>query len=268
MPSETGKSMRALLLLSLLVMPLTSCVPPPTTPRSTDVCHVPVLPPVPALAPGSAGDLVTLTVHEATELARWIVRVRDVEEALQGCPLVVRQFSDVEYTSAPVGDLVAARAADLETLADKVIPDGVTVDVVWRRCGQVNGYYSPGTITMCYEDLFDPEFARFVFAHEVGHAVVDQMNVPVIGSEEVAADEYAAWCLAHADDRDAILAGVKFFLEHPRPEDPVDPHPSPARRAWTLLCLEDGSEDSPTVAQCAREWKRADRTWERMTHAE
>jgi hypothetical protein len=48
------------------------------------------------------------------------------------------------------------------------------------------------------EDIwtFDLGNLWFVFYHELAHAVIDQLNLPVVGGEEAAADQFATVTLA------------------------------------------------------------------------
>ncbi|MDM8558874.1 DUF4344 domain-containing metallopeptidase [Candidatus Parabeggiatoa sp. HSG14] len=76
------------------------------------------------------------------------------------------------------------------------LPKG-NVFISFEDCGTVNAFYDPqnAKIIMCYE-LFQtffefystPEDAVkaffFVFYHELGHALVDQWDLPVLGKEE------------------------------------------------------------------------------------
>ncbi|NEP13596.1 MAG: hypothetical protein F6K14_26015 [Symploca sp. SIO2C1] len=87
------------------------------------------------------------------------------------------------------------------------------ISVRFEECDEENAFYDPETveISMCYEliqkykEIFaddaesDDEYvtevidaALFTFYHELGHALVDQLELPITGSEEDAVDELAA----------------------------------------------------------------------------
>jgi len=134
-------------------------------------------------------------------------------------------------------------------------------------CGQVNAAYWPATnaLVVCNETMAQPTgVLRFIVAHEMAHAVIHQRDVPFTGSEEVAADELAALTLLAWDDEyDVLLMGLYFHV-HAQAEDPTDPHPGDERRAYTLMCLADGSEDQPEWPECRWELARALHTWGRL----
>ena len=51
-----------------------------------------------------------------------------------------------------------------------------------------------------------------VFLHEVGHAVFDYLSVPILGREEDAADQFAAYVLLQFAESDArrLIYGVAY----------------------------------------------------------
>ena len=91
-----------------------------------------------------------------------------------------------------------------------------TITVKFLDCRDANAYYDPNTleVLVCYElfdhlvDLFDPYVDRassvdemvlgvvaFIMLHEVGHAIVDVLDIPITGREEDAVDQLATWLL-------------------------------------------------------------------------
>ena len=102
--------------------------------------------------------------------------------------------------------------------------------------GEINAWYTDDAVTVCYEYLDNilqnaPEQTTpagvmrtdaiigpvlDVFLHEVGHAVFDYNQVPILGREEDAADQFAAYILLKFSKGDArrILAGVALSLIH------------------------------------------------------
>ena len=136
--------------------------------------------------------------------------------------------------------------------------------------GEENAWYADDAVTVCYEYLDSilknaPEQTTAdgvtrmdavigplvdVFLHEVGHAVFDYDQVPVLGREEDAADQFAAYFWLQSDKRDArrLLAGVAY--EYTRDaaasttkKNPfADAHGLPMQRFYNLLCLAYGSD--------------------------
>ena len=136
--------------------------------------------------------------------------------------------------------------------------------------GEENAWYADDAVTVCYEYLDSilknaPEQTTAdgvtrmdavigplvdVFLHEVGHAVFDYDQVPILGREEDAADQFAAYFWLQSDKRDArrLLAGVAY--EYTRDaaasttkKNPfADAHGLPMQRFYNLLCLAYGSD--------------------------
>ena len=98
--------------------------------------------------------------------------------------------------------------------------------------GESNAWYADDAVTVCYEYLADilrnaPKETTpagvtrtdaivgptlEVFLHEVGHAVFDYLSVPILGREEDAADQFAAYILLQFAESDArrLIYGVAY----------------------------------------------------------
>ena len=94
--------------------------------------------------------------------------------------------------------------------------------------GDDNAWYDPEglAVTVCYEYLEEvrklapeaatpggvtPENALLgplaeVFLHEVGHALFDQLRIPILGREEDAADQFACLLYTSPSPRDGLLS--------------------------------------------------------------
>ncbi|HID99066.1 MAG TPA: hypothetical protein EYP59_02100 [Thiotrichaceae bacterium] len=103
------------------------------------------------------------------------------------------------------------------------LPKG-NILISFEDCGAVNAFYDPQNVKMimCYE-LFkaflnfygNAESAAkayfFVFFHELGHALIDQLDLPVLGKEEDSVDGMATVIMVNAEMPEAaILAGFYF----------------------------------------------------------
>jgi hypothetical protein len=138
--------------------------------------------------------------------------------------------------------------------------------------GEPNAWYAPEnrTITVCYEYVQDvrdrasrivsasgvtQRDATFgpvaqVFLHELGHALYDLLDVPVLGREEDAADQFAALVLLelppaqarHAIDGAAHLLRSQAAEETPDQTVLADDHSLTAQRLYNLLCLAYGAD--------------------------
>lgn len=107
--------------------------------------------------------------------------------------------------------------------------------IVFTECGAVNAFYDSANtrILMCYELVAffaqqlaerydDAEAARqavidstlFVFQHELGHALVHLLELPITGKEEDAVDDLATLVLLHeweGGDESALNAAEAFY---------------------------------------------------------
>ena len=136
--------------------------------------------------------------------------------------------------------------------------------------GESNAWYEDDAITVCYEYLADifqnapnektpagvtradaiigPTLE--VFLHEVGHAVFDYLSVPVLGREEDAADQFAAYILLQfgKDDARRLIAGVAYAyrVDASKPSTKKNPfadeHGLPAQRFYNVLCTAYGAD--------------------------
>jgi hypothetical protein len=174
-----------------------------------------------------------------------------------------------------------------------------------QSCGRPNAYYLPrsGEVVVCFEMLLDAYrllnrhenraladthgtgrrladavgFAQFLFAHELGHAVIHRYKVPVVGEEEAAADQFALWLLS--EDRAGPGLAVAHYVfvllsvhEEWTDERVVDPHGLDLRRAHRIACwLASIDELRPatmlTVAErqhCAMAVAQAREAWSRL----
>jgi len=147
--------------------------------------------------------------------------------------------------------------------------------------GEANAWYEEATITVCYEfleglwkkandprrpatvsreDAFIGPFVD-VFLHEASHALFNQLNIPLLGREEDAADQVAAYHVLQfpKDIKRRLIASSTYSyarqlkvrnaadLFRPRMkltyyEDYADEHGTTAQRLYNLLCLAYGSD--------------------------
>lgn len=141
------------------------------------------------------------------------------------------------------------------------------IPVVFGQCGEENAYYIPSysTIVMCEELLaaFEdtaleyalnedetPEFeigaTIFVLFHEMGHALVDQLEIPVLGGEETAVDQFATLLMLNWENGAWLaLNGAFYFVD--LDVDVVVPyyydvHPMGEQRFFNVSCLVYGSD--------------------------
>lgn len=179
------------------------------------------------------------------------------------------------------------------------------LNVWFQDCGQVNALYDPETkqVAICYELLSTliGEYSRysrndsaltaavwntvfFVFYHELGHALIDILDLPSTGREEDAVDQLATLILLNggAEGRDAALQGAAWFwinARSPRQRTPFwDEHSLDQQRYYNILCWVYGSAPEAhapllggdwrlpqaRAANCPAEYQRMRRAWDAL----
>jgi hypothetical protein len=150
------------------------------------------------------------------------------------------------------------------------LPQDITI--VARSCGMSNAWYVQGTVTICYEYLDDilksmpeettPEgitqadavIGQFAYtlAHEMGHALFDILDIPLLGAPEDAADEFAAYMMLQLgkDQARRFILGAAYsyanYLKNPKVivnrQAFADSHGAPLQRYYDLMCMAYGAD--------------------------
>jgi hypothetical protein len=166
----------------------------------------------------------------------------------------------------------------------------------FAQCNDENAWYNPDehAVTFCYElvrhiEKIAPKGRRagvtrqdailgsvyFSLHHEIGHAVIDMLEWPVLGREEDAADMLAAYAILTLDKPlpEWLVRGAAWMWgQEARREKPdkgalADVHSLSYQRFFNLLCLAYGADpvtfsfvtrDLPSdrAAGCGHEFKR------------
>jgi hypothetical protein len=179
------------------------------------------------------------------------------------------------------------------------LPHDVTIG--FDRCGEPNAYYHPETrsVSLCYElvqeldDALsaggDEEGAQavsdallFTTLHEVGHALVDVLDIPIAGREEDAVDQLAAVMLvdgSEAGSEAAVngAAGLAAGDDDLDEQDFADVHALGSQRFYNVLCMvygqdpegyaqwvSDGTLPAERAEGCAEEYAHVSRSWDRL----
>lgn len=145
------------------------------------------------------------------------------------------------------------------------------INVIFTACGESNAYYDPeaSEITMCYElisdyiTIFEEDIeteedfqnevidaSSFTFFHELGHAVIDQYELPITGNEEDAVDNFAAIALLdiYGDDLGVVSGMFQFESDGEEEQADVenlafwDEHSLSSQRFYNTACLIYGSD--------------------------
>ena len=138
--------------------------------------------------------------------------------------------------------------------------------------GNIGAWYNDEVITVCYEMLADilksaptqdlpigisradtvlgPILA--IFLHETAHAIFNMLQVPVLGREEDAADQFAAYVMLRLgkDEARKMILGSAYHYRIQMPGSQVkipiqslsNEHSTPAQRAFNILCIGYGAD--------------------------
>lgn len=172
-----------------------------------------------------------------------------------------------------------------------------------KACDEINAFYDANdrSVTMCYElmEHFYRTFksvgtpdeqayekmndaVRFVFLHEIAHAVIDQYKLPVAGNEEDAADRASAYInlkeLGDEGVRAVYAAADAFAIESKQSDNSkrnlADEHLLREQRFYNSLCMIYGSDPEKhnkivadnylpkeRAVRCKGEYQRAVDSW-------
>jgi phosphotransferase system HPr-like phosphotransfer protein len=154
--------------------------------------------------------------------------------------------------------------ADMVTFFSDRLELPQDIPVRFEDCGEENAFYYPDGvyISMCYElieamanlesDLEVSKEDRYLDAtnatllHELGHALAHQLELPITGKEEDAADEFSVLALLKLNDEAGILASIyqyQTLVAQMNPEEQIywDSHSLDAQRMYDMVCLVYGS---------------------------
>jgi hypothetical protein len=175
-----------------------------------------------------------------------------------------------------------------------------------KDCGEVNALYNSNdqSVTVCYELMehfykvfksagaseekaYDKMFAavQFVFLHEIGHALIDQYNLPITANEEDAADRCSSYInieeLGDEGVRSVLAAADAFALESkdrsPDERNMADEHLLQEQRFYNSLCMiygsnptkysnivTDGYLPKDRAVRCPVEYERTVQSWVKL----
>jgi hypothetical protein len=167
----------------------------------------------------------------------------------------------------------------------------------------INAFFNPNddSITFCWEllalleEVFAPDgnwtqevqdqisgAIWFIMMHEVGHALVAVLDLPITGREEDVADQLAVVTLMEAGDKGAQAAYAGTLAIQPATTafesyEFADEHSLGPVRMFNVLCwiygsdpvkyepiVTDGHLPEERAVRCAAEWDRMSKSWQRI----
>ncbi len=144
------------------------------------------------------------------------------------------------------------------------------IRVNYIDCGMANGFYHRGLgeVFLCNENAVELSLAEqeFILYHELAHATIHKLDIPVTGLNEVAADEYAAYVLIEGGHGDVIRKVGMEMMERGGEDNPGDPHTSNVRRGMNLLCLGMQADYNLSHPSCTGDYDQVKKTWKRLTN--
>ena len=162
--------------------------------------------------------------------------------------------------------LMAGVVQDVIDDANRLVRLPRDVPVRTRRCGQKNAFYSPSehAITICNELLADLNATmaasgrsdalaltlggvEFIVAHEIGHAMQYELDLPTLGLPENVADQVAITLALKGDDGPRMLGAMMYYHDGAE-DDPTpffDEHAFNSQRMANVACMAYGA--NPTA---------------------
>lgn len=218
----------------------------------------------------------------------------------------------LRYVAPRTGEDRLARRLIAETGVMEGIVSGMNESIALPRDIEVlvkptddGPYYDPSTRTLLLGypfvayvanvfDAADPSQAprrlaertvdvvAFVLLHEMGHALVDQLDIPITGREEDAVDNLATVLAGYIDEQGTITLDFADFFSLLQ-ADPAtlqatdfwDEHSLDIQRANDAACLLYGSSPRRFGAlgrqipaarrvRCPEQWRQVERSWGRL----
>lgn len=218
----------------------------------------------------------------------------------------IAEYTEVQSPAFKEIDRQVREARLLENAARKLnaalmLPRDIRLRT--KDCKEINAFYDADdhSVTMCYElmEHFYRTFksggasdevayqkmndaVRFVFLHEIGHALIDQYDLPVAGNEEDAADRCSAYINLKELGEDGVkavyAAADAFAIESKQGDNSsrnlADEHLLREQRFYNTLCMIYGSDPAKhgkivgdgylpkeRAVRCQGEYQRAVDSW-------
>jgi Putative metallopeptidase len=212
----------------------------------------------------------------------------------------IRESGVLEQLANWINERVAL-SHDMEVKVTDGVPEGVT-DMVTQPDGRT--IFVPGTwltethgiVAEMVEEINRPAVFpeekfnaddlnvltnQYIFGHEMGHALMRNLMLPITGFEEDSADGFASFYNVNEVGSDPVIAAAMFFdafarqQGNPTMDQFASDHPITQQRVYNFLCLLEGSDpekwQAPLVDEgylpesraplCAEEWAWLNYGW-------
>lgn len=259
---------------------------------------------------GHAIDLTVDTLDELVDICDARLNGQHVQSQSSGGQFVVQFVPPPTLDDPEITESYNALRSTLESapifveLADDIdsyihLPHDIPV--TFQACGQANAFYDPEprAIVMCYELFYelaaaltqmgvpDQEIAEavtdgggFTLLHEMGHALVDILQLPVTGREEDSVDALATVLLLDVDDVDPVLSALGTFKAWELASEGKagmvwGEHSLSGQRYYDILCMlygsdpdrfqgvvNDGLLPEERAVRCPAEWEQKATSWD------
>lgn len=190
----------------------------------------------------------------------------DLAKIPNAFPSDIQPPSDTRFAAIYNGLRERAPLDAMGQFASKLIRlPNVRVEMIAKQCGAPDAHYDrrKRRITLCFETLvaanrfigregarmyaYDPMIPTMIVLHEIAHALTDVLQLPVTGSREDLADQFAVLVLTNGrpdpNVTEALASSAMFFFQYGElvdrygGQDADDVHSSGQQRAFDMICL-------------------------------
>ncbi|MDW8413614.1 MAG: DUF4344 domain-containing metallopeptidase [Acidobacteriota bacterium] len=235
----------------------------------------------------------------------FLLLIVTVAEAQRGGRLILEYLKPKDPNHEPFySGLKESKEIDVlveDLNASLVLPGNITI--AFTECGTVNAFYNPSEkrIEMCYEliDYLFKDFSErggspeeierqvansvvFIFYHELGHALVSELDLPITGKEEDVVDQLATYLILDGTPegtKAAVDAAVSFYKDPEADEELAfwDVHSLDKQRFYNILCwaygydgeslqglIDEGVLPEERAQSCPEEYELLSKAWTRL----
>jgi Putative metallopeptidase len=187
----------------------------------------------------------------------WLLGIITSLMLLTVSPIVLAQTGQFRVEYGPVEDPTDAEIRQIiqdshlyENIAQGLnetfkLPADVTITPA--TCGKANAFYRPSDKRILGEAIVYSNL--FVFFHELGHGLIDLYDLPTVGREEDAVDEFSTLLLLEAGDEGtkAVIKAAQWFALEGQNQDTSDlaywdEHSLDQQRFYGVACLMYGKD--------------------------